>query len=126
MWRYSRSRSLRYRSSFASVDVIPEIEEEIPGRDTTFTREPEAVTQTFREKKVVELRYERMAEDPDSVAVELAARLETPAAPLRSALAHVHRDSVGRFRRDLSEEQLADVLAKGKADAAAKLAAASR
>jgi hypothetical protein len=61
---------------------------------------------------VVELRYERLAEDPDSVADELAARLETPATPLRSALARVHRDSVGRHRRDLSDEQLADVLAE--------------
>jgi len=61
---------------------------------------------------VLELRYERMAEDPDGVARELAAQLAAPSDALAQALRGAHRDSIGRYRRDLSEEQLADVLAE--------------
>ena len=60
----------------------------------------------------VEIRYERLAEAPDEVARELAARLDAPGEPLRRALGLVHRDSVGRYRHDLSTEQLDDVLAE--------------
>lgn len=59
-----------------------------------------------------EIRYERLVEDPDAVARDLAARLDAPEAALRSALRRVHRESVGRYRRDLSSEQLADVVAE--------------
>ena len=58
----------------------------------------------------VEIRYERLTESPHAVADELADRLGAPAEPFRAALERVHRDSVGRHRRDLSEVQLADVL----------------
>ena len=61
---------------------------------------------------VVEVRYERMAEDPHGVADELAEALGAPAEPLRAALRHVHGESIGRYRRDLSPEQLEDVLAE--------------
>ena len=59
----------------------------------------------------LEVRYERMAETPEDVARELAVYLAAPADPLATAIGHVHRSSVGRYRRDLSEEQLEDVLA---------------
>jgi hypothetical protein len=58
---------------------------------------------------VHELRYERMVEDPSAVAVELAAYLGAPEAELRGALGRSHSESVGRYRRELSPEQLADV-----------------
>ena len=61
---------------------------------------------------VLELRYERMAEDPDGAARELAGYLDTPPSQLAGALRLAHRASIGRYRRDLSEEQLADVLAE--------------
>ncbi len=61
---------------------------------------------------VLELRYERMAEDPDGVARELTAQLAAPSDALADALRLAHRASIGRYRRDLSEEQLADVLAE--------------
>jgi hypothetical protein len=57
----------------------------------------------------VEVRYEAMAEDPLRVAALIARRLETPPEPLAAALGHVHAESVGRYRRDLTPEQLADV-----------------
>lgn len=60
----------------------------------------------------IEVRYETMAEAPEEVARELAAYLEAPVDALATATSRVHRSSVGRYRRDLSEEQLADVLAE--------------
>jgi len=61
---------------------------------------------------VIEVRYERMAERPDEVAAELAGQLEAPVDALAAALGAAHDASVGRHRRDLSEEQLADVVAE--------------
>lgn len=59
---------------------------------------------------LVDVRYERLAEDPAAVADELARALAAPRAPLVEALGHVHRASVGRWRRDLDDEQLAEVV----------------
>ncbi len=64
-----------------------------------------------------ELRYEALAADPGAAAVELAAYLDAPVEPLAAALAEVHASSVGRFRTDLTADQLADV----EADAGALL-----
>jgi hypothetical protein len=60
----------------------------------------------------LELRYEDLAADPAAVADRLAARLEVPADPLAAALTRAHASSVGRHRRDLDADQLADVLAE--------------
>jgi Sulfotransferase family len=62
---------------------------------------------------VVEVRYERLAADPGAVASELAAALDLPEAPLVAALAAAHTGSVGRHAAELSEADLADVLAEG-------------
>ena len=59
-----------------------------------------------------ELRYETMANAPDAVARDLAAYLDAPSEPLAAALHDVHTSSIGRFRTDLTEEQLADVSAE--------------
>jgi hypothetical protein len=61
---------------------------------------------------VHELRYEALAEGDVATAAALASYLEAPAEPLASALARAHGSSVGRFRRDLDERQLADVEAE--------------
>jgi hypothetical protein len=61
---------------------------------------------------VVEIRYERLADDPGAVAVELATALEVPEGPLAEALHHAHGASVGRHVRDLEGQDLADVLAE--------------
>lgn len=61
---------------------------------------------------VVEVRYERMAERPEEVAAVLAEHLEAPVDALASALGEAHEASVGRYRRDLTAEQLADVVAE--------------
>jgi hypothetical protein len=57
-----------------------------------------------------EVRYERLADG--ETAEELASALEVPAEPLVQALAEAHASSVGRYRRDLTPEQLADVEAE--------------
>ena len=59
---------------------------------------------------LLEIRYERMTEDPPAVAQEIGSFLGLPFEPLIAALSGAHADSVGRYRADLSEEQLADVL----------------
>lgn len=61
---------------------------------------------------VHEIRYERMAESPAAVAEELGKYLDAPAEHLVSALGQVHAESVDRWRRDLDEAQLADVMSE--------------
>jgi Sulfotransferase family len=56
-----------------------------------------------------ELRYERICLEPDVAAAELAELLGVRAEALRRAIAPARPDSVGRYRRDLDAEQLADV-----------------
>jgi hypothetical protein len=60
----------------------------------------------------LELRYEELAADPPSIARKLAERLHVPEAHLAVALGRAHGTSVGRYRDDLSEDQLRDVLAE--------------
>jgi hypothetical protein len=59
-----------------------------------------------------ELRYEALARGPASAARDLAAYLDAPVEPLVTALREVHASSVGRFRTDLTPDQLADVEAE--------------
>jgi hypothetical protein len=59
-----------------------------------------------------EVRYERLHADPEGIAVELAAFLGVRPDPLREALRQAHGASVGRWRRELAEEEFADVLAE--------------
>jgi Sulfotransferase family len=68
--------------------------------------------QAARSGPTAELRYERLAAEPDAVALELAELLETDPGPLVAALAAVHDASVGRHARDLTSAQLADVEAE--------------
>ncbi len=56
-----------------------------------------------------EVRYERMVQEPERTAEALAAHLGVPAGALVSALRAADARSVGRARRDLSPEQLAEV-----------------
>lgn len=59
---------------------------------------------------LIEVRYERLASEPEAVAGELAAALDAPRSSLLEALGQAHAGSVGRYRTELSDEQLADVL----------------
>jgi hypothetical protein len=62
--------------------------------------------------RTVELRYEALVANPHAEADRVAAALGSKPASLRTAFAEVHDASVGRWRRDLSPEQLADVEAE--------------
>ena len=57
----------------------------------------------------LEIRYEEIAADPATVAEQIASRLEADPAPLTEALREVHSRSIGRWRRDLTPEQVEDV-----------------
>lgn len=61
---------------------------------------------------VLELRYERIAQEPDLVAAELASYLDAPAEALAATLGRAHDSSVGRYREDLTAAELAEVVAE--------------
>jgi hypothetical protein len=92
-----------------------------PGREADFARASEARRAAWAWRRYVEavldsgiavrqVRYERLASQ--ETAEKLAANLEAPAGPLIQALGEAHASSVGRYRRDLTPEQLADVEAE--------------
>jgi hypothetical protein len=60
----------------------------------------------------VEVRYEELADDPASVSAAIASHIGADPVLLGHALADVHAESVGRWRRDLTPEQAADVEAE--------------
>ena len=62
-----------------------------------------------RSGDVFELRYEDLAADPARAAEVLGEQLEIDAGFLVEPLSHVHTRSVGRFRQDLTADQLRDV-----------------
>ena len=64
------------------------------------------------EPAALEVRYEELAVSPATIAHTLAAHLGAPEDTLATALGRAHGTSVGRYRDDLSEEQLEDVLAE--------------
>jgi hypothetical protein len=63
-------------------------------------------------ERTVELRYEALVADPTAAADAVTAALGAAPGPLRTAFSAVHGNSVGRWRRELSAEQLADVEAE--------------
>ena len=91
-----------------------------PGREEEFAAASDARRAAWAWRRYVEavrgageplheVRYELLASKPDEVAESLAAALDVPAAPLAARLRGAHARSVGRYRRDLTPEQLADV-----------------
>jgi hypothetical protein len=61
------------------------------------------------EGDLLQLRYEDLAQNRARAAASLASHIGAPAAALEEALAGAHSSSVGRYRSQLSDEQLADV-----------------
>jgi hypothetical protein len=60
-------------------------------------------------ERVLELRYESIASDPGAVAAALARHLGIEPDDLSRELERFHDHSIGRYRSDLSPDQLADV-----------------
>jgi Sulfotransferase family len=63
-------------------------------------------------ERTIELRYEALVGDPSSEARRVAEALRVDPGPLAAAFGHVHGESIGRWRTELTEQQLADVLAE--------------
>ena len=59
--------------------------------------------------RVHEVRYELLASDPPTAAEGLSDALGTPASPLAAVLAGAHASSVGRYRDQLTPDELRDV-----------------
>ena len=94
-----------------------------PGRHAEFATASEArraawawrrYVSAVRESGVAvhEVRYEQMATGAGETAAGLACVLDVPAEPLARALDEAHAASVGRYKRDLAADQLADVEAE--------------
>lgn len=94
-----------------------------PGREEEFAAVSDArraawawrryVTEARKPReRVLEIRYEDVVGDPGSAAELLATHLDLQPGPLSAALGAGHDRSVGRWRRDLTAEQLADVEAE--------------
>jgi len=91
-----------------------------PERREEFTRASEATRAAWAWRRyltaaravpghTLELRYEELAADPAATAERVAERLGSDPAPLAEAFARVHARSIGRWRRELTDEQVADV-----------------
>lgn len=63
-------------------------------------------------ERVHQVRYERLVEAPGEVAEELEEHLGVPAGSLSAPFGQVTGKSVGRYREDLTSEQVRDVLAE--------------
>jgi hypothetical protein len=94
-----------------------------PERREEFTRASEATRAAWAWRqyvtaarrvpgRTIELRYESLTADPAGAADRVAQELDADPGPLREAFGKVHADSVGRWRSDLTPEQLADVEAE--------------
>ena len=59
--------------------------------------------------RVLEVRYEAIAADPAGAAARIAAHLDVDSEPLAVALGRFHDRSIGRYRTDLDDAQLAEL-----------------
>jgi Sulfotransferase family len=57
----------------------------------------------------VEVRYEQLGQDPETASEPLAAHIGADPVILARALSRMHAESVGRWRRNLTPEQVAEV-----------------
>ena len=62
--------------------------------------------------RAVDVRYEQLVTDPEGATAQLAHVLGVDAEQLSAAFSAAHANSVGRWKRDLTAEQLADVEAE--------------
>ena len=71
-----------------------------------------SAARSVRDERVLELRYEELVADRPVIGSRLAAHLGLDPAPLTASLARAFASSVGRWRRDLDAQQVADVEAE--------------
>ncbi len=63
-------------------------------------------------ERTLELRYESLVASPEAEATRIATALGSEPEPLRRAFGEVHSSSIGRWRRDLTPDQIGDVEAE--------------
>jgi len=91
-----------------------------PGREQEFSQVSDATRAAWAWRRYVTaagavpertavVRYEQLVSDPAAAAAPVAERLGTDPELVRAAFARAHDASAGRWRRDLTPEQLADV-----------------
>ena len=91
-----------------------------PGREEEFSQVSDATRAAWAWRRyvtaagampgrTVEVRYEDLVADPVATAAPVAAVLGVGATSVTEAFARVHDRSAGRWRRDLTAEQLADI-----------------
>jgi hypothetical protein len=91
-----------------------------PGREEEFTRVSDATRAAWAWRRyvtaadavpgrTVQVRYEQLVTDPAGAAAPVAAALDVDPTLVTDAFAKAHEASAGRWRRDLTAEQLADV-----------------
>ncbi len=94
-----------------------------PGRGAEFARASDTRRAAWAWRRYVEaarsaadlvheVRYEEIVARPEAVAKQLADRLGSPVEPLASALSGAYGSSVGRYRRELTEEQVREIEAE--------------
>jgi hypothetical protein len=91
-----------------------------PGREQEFSEVSDATRAAWAWRRYVTaasavpertavVRYEQLVNDPEVAAAPVAERLEADPELVTTAFARAHDTSAGRWRRDLTPEQLADV-----------------
>lgn len=91
-----------------------------PGREVEFARVSDATRAAWAwrryvtaasavPERTVEVHYEQLVTDPAAAAAPVASALGVEADLVTEAFGHVHDRSAGRWRRDLTAEQVADV-----------------
>jgi hypothetical protein len=91
-----------------------------PGREQEFSEVSDATRAAWAWRRYVTaasavpdrtvvVRYEELVRDPAAAAAPVAARLEVDPELVTAAFSRAHDTSAGRWRRDLTPEQLADV-----------------
>jgi Sulfotransferase family len=99
----------RYARFWVEPDRREEFERASEARRAAWVWRSYVTAARSSEVPLVEIRYEQLASDPAAPSAVLADALDVPLAPLTAALGRAHAASVGRYRTDLEEAQLADV-----------------
>jgi hypothetical protein len=117
--RAARDDAMQPYGSYARFWVEPErrlaFEEASEARRAAWAWRRYVTAAQTAPERTVELRYEALVAAPGDEADRLAAVLESDPEPLRRAFAEARDTSVGRWRQDLTPEQLADVEAEAGA-----------
>ena len=101
-----------YARFWVEPDRLEEFETASDARRAAWVWRRYVIAAHSADTPLLEIRYERMTADPMAAAEEIGRFLDAPSDALAAALSRAHDASVGRYRADLSDEQLAEVNAE--------------